>query len=293
MSIGADAMCFQCHMNRYLEVARQYGDEKTATAFARDLMRLYIDFPEDAGSPELTPQVTELLSKYYGLDPDRLRPEKEASNRFVLERLPQIQAMVESAEDPLFAALQCAVLGNYLDFSALQGKVSFEELEQKLRSGLQLDIDKACYETFRKDLEKGRRVLILTDNAGEIGFDRVLAQQIKKAFPQAEITFCVRGGPVVNDATREDAAFMQIEFPVIDNGAPISATVLRLLGDEAKAAMDSADVIIAKGMANTETLYGCGYPVYYAFLVKCNRIKTFFDKPMMTPMFVKDPNCET
>ena len=291
MSIGADAMCFQCHMNRYLETARKHGDEKTATAFARELMQLYIDLPEDAGSPELTPKVTELLTKYYGLDPDRMRPEKEASNRFVLERLPQIQAMVETAEDPLYAALQFAVLGNYLDFSALQGKVSFQQLEQMLLDGLQLEIDKTCYEHFRQDLANGQKVLILTDNAGEIGFDRVFAQQIKKAFPHAQITFCVRGGPALNDATREDAAFMQIEFPVIDNGSAISATVLSILGQEAKEAMDSADVIIAKGMANTETLYGSGYPVYFAFLVKCNRIKAFFNKPMMTPMFVKDPNC--
>jgi len=132
-------------------------------------------------------------------------------------------------------------------------------------------------------------VLYLTDNAGEIGFDRIFAQQIQAAYPQVQITFCVRGEPIINDATREDARLMDIEFPVIDSGLGIGGTVIPLLGKEAKEALDKADVVIAKGMANTETMYGCGYPVYYIFLVKCDRVVRFFDKPMMTPMFIKDP----
>ena len=82
---------------------------------------------------------------------------------------------------------------------------------------------------------------------------------------------------------------MQLPFPVIDNGNTVGGTVLELLSAESRQAMDTADVIIAKGMGNTETLYGCGYNVYYAFLVKCERIVRFFDRPMMTPMFVRDP----
>ena len=82
---------------------------------------------------------------------------------------------------------------------------------------------------------------------------------------------------------------MQLPFPVIDNGNTVGGTVLHLLSDEAKQALDTANVVIAKGMGNTETMYGCGYNVYYAFLVKCERIVQFFEKPMMTPMFIRDP----
>ena len=135
-------------------------------------------------------------------------------------------------------------------------------------------------------------MLYLTDNAGEIVFDRLFAETLKKAFPQLEITFCVRGAPVHNDATREDAIAAGIPFRVIDSGSNIGGTELSALGSEAKAAMETADVIMAKGMGNTETLAGCGLNIYYAFLIKCPRFVQFFGKPMMTPMFIRDHSIE-
>ena len=290
MSIPMDAMCFQCHLRRNLDTARQFGDEKKATAFAKELMQLYLQLPEESSSPELGPWVNDLFKKHYGLEADRMRKEKESSNAFVLQRLPHIQTLVESAADPLYAALQFAVLGNYLDFAALQGKVSFSDLDTMLNQAFTLDLDQTCYRQLCRDLEKGQTVLILTDNAGEIGFDRIFAQQMVKAYPHLQITFCVRGGPIHNDATREDALAMELPFPVIDSGNTVGGTVPSLLGPEAKQAMEEADVVIAKGMGNTETLYGCGRNVYYAFLVKCERIVRYFEKPMMTPMFIRDPN---
>ena len=289
MSIAMDSMCFQCHLRRYLDTARQHGDETKATAFAKKLMQVYLDLPEGSSSPELGPAVNRLLLEDYGLEADRLRPEKEASNDFVLARLGQIRTMVEKAQDPVYAALQFAVLGNYLDFAALQGKVSFADLDRMLAKALEMELDKETYDAFCKDLQAGKRVLYLTDNAGEIGFDRVFAEQLQKAFPHLQITFCVRGGPIHNDATREDAARMDLPFPVIDSGNTVGGTVIGLLGQQARDALEAADVIIAKGMGKTETMYGCGYKVYYAFLVKCERIMRYLDRPMMTPMFVKDP----
>jgi len=79
-----------------------------------------------------------------------------------------------------------------------------------------------------------------------------------------------------------------IPFPVIDNGNRVPGTQMDLLGEEAAQALKQADVILAKGMANCETMHGCGLNVYYAFLVKCQRFVTLFDKPMLTPMFVRE-----
>ena len=137
-------------------------------------------------------------------------------------------------------------------------------------------------------METGKKHLYLTDNAGEIGFDRIFAEEIAKKYPQLEILFCVRGDVILNDATRADAAAVGIPFPVIDNGNRVPGTQLDLLSREAKEAMDTADVILAKGMANCETLHGCGYNVYYAFLVKCQRFVDRFKKPMLTHMLVKE-----
>ena len=283
-----NAQCWLCHLNRHVGTARALGGEKAADQVAKELMQAYLAAPADAGSPYFGPTVTALLEKYCGISGDRYKDEKEMSNRFVLERLDKLRSFAESAPDPVYAGLQLAVLGNYIDFSALQGEVSFEKLEKMLAEASKMELARNAYEALLQDLEKGKRLLYLTDNAGEIGFDRVCAQQIQKRFPHLAITFCVRGGNAANDATREDAAAMGVEFPVIDNGSCIAGTIPEMLGEEAKKAMAEADVILSKGQANVETLLGCGYNIYYAFLIKCARFISLFDKPKLTPMLVRE-----
>lgn len=288
MSLSITPECLLCHFGRYLKKAQPLGDDETAMAFGRDLMRMYLDAPEGVSSPWFSPYVAELFKKHYGLGDDQYAEEKRLANTFIMERFDKIQTMVRRTEDPVLAGLRFSILGNYLDFAALQGQVSFEKLEQMLQEALQMELDMTVYASLRSDLAKGGKLLYLTDNAGEIGMDRIFAEEIRRAYPNLEITFCVRGGNALNDATREDARIVGLPFPVIDNGNLVSGTELSLLSPEAKAAMDSADVIIAKGMANTETLYGSGYPIYYAFLVKCARFVRQFGQPLMTSMLVKE-----
>ena len=288
MSIPIDTHCLQCLLRRNIELAKTLGTEEQAMAFAKEIMKLCIAAPEGVSSPWFGPQIADLLHDMYGLDYDRFRQEKLDSNRFVLERLPQIRERVQFAKDPVYAGLQFAILGNYLDFSALQGQVSFEKLEEMLDKALEMELDAQVYADFCRDLGQGGKLVYLTDNAGEIGFDRILAESIAQAYPQTAITFCVRGAVAQNDATREDAAAVGIPFPVIDNGNRVAGTQLDMISQEAAAAISGADVILAKGMANAETMLGCGYNVYYAFLVKCQRFVTRFGKPMFTPMLVKE-----
>ena len=280
--------CLECLLGRNLKTARSLGDEATAMAFARELMEAILKAPEGVSTPYFSPITADLMQKYYGLDIDRFRKEKEMSNQFVLDRLDQIRESVVTAEDPLYAGLQSAILGNYLDFAAMRHTVDFDELDRLLAKSRELELDRDVYEQLKKDLETGKSLLYLTDNAGEIGFDRILGEVIAEQYPNLEITFCVRGGPAVNDATREDAKIMDIPFPVIDNGSRISGTEIPFLGDEARQALDHSSVVIAKGQGNTETMYGCGRNVYYLFLVKCERFTDEFHKPRMTPMLVRD-----
>ena len=288
MSIALNSECIQCHLRRNLETARKLGSEEQVTAFARDLLKLYLSAPEDVSSPWLAPATTDLYRKHFGAPEDRYLEEKAISNRFVLERLDKIRTRVYGAEDPLLAGLQFAILGNYIDFSALQGQVSFEELDALLEKAEEMTPVGVGFDALRQDLSGGKRLLYLTDNAGEIGFDRIFAEVIHERYPQLEITFCVRGGPAMNDALRSDAELMQIPFPVIDNGNRVAGTQIDQLGAEAKAALEAADVIIAKGQGNIETMYGCGYNVYYAFLVKCSRFVHVFNQPKLTPMLVRE-----
>ena len=291
MSLAIDEACIQCHLKRNIETVKPLGSPEKTMDFVRELMKLYLAAPKDVASPYFSPQVADLLHQMYGLEIDRFRQEKADSNRFVLERMDAIQSRVAASEDPLLAGLQFAILGNYLDFSALQGQVSFETLDQMLDQAQHMELDGAVFAQLRQDLEKGRQLLYLTDNAGEIGFDRIFAQAIAQAYPHLQITFCVRGAPTLNDATREDAAQVGLPFPIIDNGNRVPGTQLDLLSQEARQALESADVIIAKGMANVETMLGCGYNVYYAFLIKCQRFVAHFGKPMLTPMLAREAAC--
>lgn len=288
MSIGMDWQCYQCHFRRNIETARSFGDEAKVTEFARELMKLYLSMPADASSPTVFPGTNQLFMDIFGAQKDRFREEKQRSNAFVMERLDAIRQRTEEAPDPVYAGLQMAVLGNYIDFSALQGEVSFDKLDQMLGDALQMDLDRKVYANLCTQLETAKTLLYLTDNAGEIGFDRIFAEQLHRAYPHVNITFCVRGGPAQNDATREDAAAVGIPFPVIDNGNNIPGTELSALNLEAKAALDSADLIIAKGQGNAETLLGCGYNIFYAFLIKCPRFIDRFHKPKLTPMLISE-----
>ena len=285
--IRFDAECLVCQLRRQVQVARGYGEER-ALDFAKDLMALYQNGPTDVASPWFVPFIDDLLHKHYDLPEDRFLEEKEMSNRFVLERMDQIRAKVVASEDPLYAGLQMAILGNYIDFSALQGEVSFEKLDEMLDQAATFHPDRDTFERMCREMESGKKLLYLTDNAGEIGFDRVFAEEIQKRYPHLQITFCVRGGLTMNDATREDARAVGIPFPVIDNGNRVPGTQLDQLGAEAKQAMETADVILSKGQGNAETLLGCGYNVYYAFLVKCARFVNTFHKPKFTPMLVAE-----
>lgn len=291
MSLAVDSYCIQCYLRRNAELVRPLGNEAKTTEFLKKIMQMYIDAPAGVPSPWFGPQVADLLHQMYGLELDRFRQEKLDSNRFVLERLDDIRRRVEAAQDPVLAGLQFAILGNYLDFSALQGNVSYEKLDEMLSGAKDIDVTGATFDALRQDLETAERLLYLTDNAGEIGFDRVLAETLKKRYPQLEITFCVRGSVTQNDATREDAAAVGLPFPVIDNGNRVAGTQLELLSQEARAALEQADVILAKGMGNTETMLGCGYNVYYAFLVKCPRFVQLFQQPLFTPMLIRDRDC--
>ena len=288
MALKMNSFCMQCLLNKHAEEARKLGDERSANAFTKDLLVLLGQSIEQITSAEISAHINRLYQKHFGLGQDRFVQEKRESNAFIKSRLPEIVRLVEAQSDPLLAALRFSILGNYLDFSALKGQVSYDTMDTLLENALGMELDMQVYEALRQDLSKAGKLLYITDNAGEIGFDRVFAQQMLKRYPQLQITFCVRGLPAHNDAMREDAAYMELEFPVVDTGNDIGGIVIDRLSPESRQALDEADVIIAKGMGNTESMYGCGYNVYYGFLVKCALFRAFFQKPQLTPMLVKE-----
>ena len=145
-----DSQCILCLLKRHSETAAKYGDEGQVTAFTRDLMHMICAGPVEMSAPFYTPGITKLFTEHFGLADDRFAEEKEASNRYALERFDRLTQMVRSAEDPLYAGLQGAILGNYIDFSALQGEVSFEKLDAMLELLHTIEVDRETFEALRR-----------------------------------------------------------------------------------------------------------------------------------------------
>ncbi|MCI8619588.1 MAG: DUF89 family protein [Oscillospiraceae bacterium] len=282
--------CLACMLRKNLLEAEKHGDEKSQMAFARGLLQAVLDAPEGVSTPYLSPVIADLFHKHLGVDPDRFQAEKAFSNQFALERLPSVNAKIQQAADPVLAALQYAILGNYIDFSALWGKVDFQELNNRLAEADKIAVDPREYKNFCQELAESKTLLYLTDNAGEIVFDGLLAEAIQARYPQLGITFCVRGGPALNDATRQDAEEVGVSdrFALIDSGCRASGTPPQMIGAELRAALKNSDVILSKGQGNVETLNGCGYNIYYAFLAKCQRFTDRFHVPPLTVMFCNE-----
>lgn len=293
MGTGMNSECFVCQLKRYTGIARELGSDAAATDFAKDMMRVYLSAPEGVDSPWYGPHFAALLEKHFGLPQDSFRAEMEEANAFVRPRLDEIRQRIRAAEDPLLRAIQFSILGNYLDYNSLRGEVSLEKLEQMLLEAEKMELDGKVLAQLRGDLEKGGKLLLITDNAGEIGFDLCLAETVAAQYPGINITFLVRGGPAANDACRADAEYMGVPFPVLDTGSKIAGAHLGYMAEDAQRAVDEADIILSKGQANVECLWGCGKNIYYALLIKCVRFIALFDKPKLTPMLLAEQNRAT
>ncbi len=155
MSIAIDSVCLECIISRNLKKVRALGTDEQAVQFTKEFFRYFLDAPEGVSTPWFFPFLSDLMHEYYGLPLDRFREEKLASNRFVMERMDSIRERVFSAPDPVLAGLQFSILGNYLDFAALQDKVSFEKLDEMLDQAREMELDAKNFADFCRDLEAG------------------------------------------------------------------------------------------------------------------------------------------
>ena len=226
--------------------------------------------------------------KYFG-SVASFRDEKIKYNDLVLSMEDALREEINSSDDPLLTAFSFARAGNYIDFGALSDvdeKTFLSLLEREELS----DNDLQTFEAFAKQCETAGSLLLLADNCGEIVLDKLFLEQLKKQYPQLKLSVMVRGGEVLNDVTVEDAEYAGIGSvaEIISSGIGVSGTVYRMLSDEAKSALDNADVILSKGQGNYEALSGQGRHIFYSFLCKCERFTTKFDVPKLTGMFVEE-----
>lgn len=214
---------------------------------------------------------------------------KKKYNDLLLSMEQSFREKIEAAEDPLLQALIYARIGNYIDVAAMN--VIKEETLMELFENVQnRPLEEEVIRHFIADCEKAKRFLLIADNCGEIVLDKLFIEQLKKRFPDLSVTVLVRGEEVLNDATLEDAKTVGLDrvANVIGNGLPIAGTVYTMLPQEAKQALDQADVILAKGQGNYESLSRQGRHIYYSFLCKCELFTNRFSAPLLTGVFCEE-----
>jgi len=224
--------------------------------------------PPEAAAPLylLVADVSGVMDPYRGL--------REEGNRKALELVKRLRE--ELREDPhrLEKALATAVAGNALDFGARSLPLDLEQsLGRMLAGGLAVD----HRQEFLRDLEDSRRLLYICDNAGEIAFDGLLCEFLAIEYPAIEMTFAVRGGPMINDALLSDARQVGLDRwgRVITTGQALAGVVVERASHEFREAFREAEVIVAKGQGNFETLEGREENIYFLFQVKCDCVSRY------------------
>ena len=286
MKVSAE--CMHCLVKRQAENIKKYPDEEKKAEYLGKVLGIIATNAAEEPAPVLLSHIGRLHEAYFGR-PFSFEELKKGYNAMLMEKEVEICQKINGASDPMALALRYSQIGNYIDFGAL-GSVDDEKLAVFLEQAETLPLSEDTYEKFTENLKTAKKLVFLTDNCGEVVLDKLLMEAIRKAAPALELTIIVRGEPVLNDATMEDALQVGLDAcgKVIPNGTNIAGTYIPWVSAEAKTALDEADILIAKGQGNFESLHGCGLNIYYLFLCKCQWFMERFGLPQYSGVFINE-----
>jgi uncharacterized protein with ATP-grasp and redox domains len=263
--------CFFGQVARTLKHAGVNGDR------GRGILRKAEAIIEGASLDEVPARTTTVIHRMLrdetGVDP--YLSVKEAYNRIALEKLPLLRSMAAAPADRLEGGVRAAIAGNVIDF----GIYETIDLDRSLDDSFRLPLSPVDFRAFSRAVQNARRILYLCDNAGEIVFDRVLLELLRDR--GKDVTAAVKGSPVINDATLDDARAAGLHecAKVIDNGNDGIGTLLEACSEGFMNEYRAADLIISKGQANYETLVReRDERIYFLFKVKCPVVASFLKR---------------
>ena len=257
--------CIPCFIRQALDAVRlATSDEKIHERVLRGVLDAASKMNMNQSPPIMGQYIHNLIRDLSGHH-DPYKKIKDRFNNFALTLYPELKQRIQSSSDPMDTAVRMAIAGNIIDFGVnaeLDRSVISDTIEQALSAQVFGNIDVLC-----ASIDSADHILYLGDNCGEIVFDRLLIEQL----PAHKVTFVVRGGPIINDATMEDArkTGMTELVTVMDNGSNIPGTVLEECSKEFRECFAHADLIIAKGQGNYETLSGSKKNIFFLLKAKC------------------------
>ena len=270
--------CIPCFVRQALEAAKLVSSNvATHEKILRQVLRWSCDIDMNQPPPVMGQRIHRFLREIVNIK-DPYHDVKARQNRMAMNLLPEMKSKVEASSNPLLAAVRLAIAGNAIDLGA-NSHVTESTLLKSIRQALTTPFigDKNA---FLKAVTDAKRILYLADNAGEIVFDRLL---IEKLEPR-RVVVAVRGAPIINDATITDAHTVGLHeiVQVIDNGSDAPGTLLNDCSEDFKQHFLEADLILAKGQGNFETLSNEPYPIIFLFQAKCPVIATHAHVPIGT-----------
>ena len=258
--------CVPCFLRQALDASRLVTDDPAVhERVLRHTLRLVAEMPFDRPPPWLGQRIHRLLRDATG-HADPYRHVKRHSNELALELYPALKQRVRSSVDPFAAAVRMAIAGNVIDFGC-RNHLDDGEVLESVNEAMDSPVDELAVAALRHALDGAQDILYLADNAGEIVFDRLLIEEM----PLERVTLVVRGSPVINDATRQDAKAAGLDglVPVIDNGSDVPGTILDACSPSFRSRFAQCDLAVAKGQGNYETLSEEDHDVFFLFKAKC------------------------
>jgi len=258
--------CIPCLFKQVLDSSRMYtASPVVQERLMREVMGWCRKLDMSKPIPVMGRQIYRRLRRITGVA-DPYSTHKRAHNRMALRLLPGLRRKLAAARDPFGLAVKISMAGNIIDMGGA-GDVSLRGVRRALGQALTEPV-KGDIRAFRAAARAAKDILYITDNAGEIVFDRLLIEQLG---PE-RVTVAVRGAPVLNDAIMADAraaGLHKICAALTDSGSDAPGTILADVPPRFMKLFKRADMVIAKGMGNYETLCDAPRPVYFLFRAKC------------------------
>lgn len=269
--------CIPCIVRQSLATARFVTDDPaTQEAILRRMLHGASTMNLEDTPPKMARILQQTILEMTGVY-DPYQEMKHQFNQFALAMQSELEAITAAAADPFEMAVRLAIAGNIIDFGAIES-VDSEMVHRAIDESRRDPIDTHAIAALGEASTQARTILFLGDNCGEIVFDQLLLRRM----PLEKITYVVKGGPCINDATMEDAeetGLCQL-LPVISNGLDAPGTILEDCSPEFQARFHAADLIVAKGQANYETLSHVEKPIFFILKAKCPVVACHLGVPL-------------
>lgn len=265
--------CIPCLIGRVLFESEEADPESSVKAVRNASAMLGELFGEGVCSATVATKVHRETYRILGTE-DPYRRLKKLSNKVALDIYPYAERFVARSKNPLRDAFLCAIVGNVLDFGIGTGFDNPVVLKREFSNLVSQGLDHDDTPRIRTTLKSARRVVYLGDNCGEIVLDRLALKELNKF--DVDLTLVVKEKPILTDATRKDISglgFGKIVDRIVEApGFAVGIDLDSLNGPFGKMLRD-ADLIIAKGMANFESLSETDLaPIAYLLRTKCTPV---------------------